>query len=47
MSTRREIALVMLPAVLLIGGLLGFTCLRDTIALSDPRPLIATPTQPR
>jgi hypothetical protein len=43
MSTRREITLILLPAVLLIGGLLGFTCLRDTIALSDPRPLIATP----
>lgn len=46
MLTRREITLVVLPAVLLIGSLLGFTCLRDNIALSDPRPLIATPPQP-
>lgn len=46
MLTRREITLVVLPAVLLIGSLLGFTCLRDNIALSDPRPLITTPPQP-
>lgn len=43
MPTRREFALVLLPALLLIGSLLGFSCMRDAIALDDPRPLIATP----
>lgn len=43
MPIRREVALVLVPALLLISGLVGFTCVRDTLALDDPSPLIVSP----
>jgi hypothetical protein len=31
--TRSEVALIFGPALLLIGGLVGFSCIRDAIAV--------------
>jgi len=42
MPTIREAIGLYLPAVLLIGGLAVFSCVRDATALSDPSPIQAT-----
>lgn len=42
MPSFREAIGLYLPAVLLIGGLAVLSCVRDSIALSDPSPIQAT-----